>query len=164
MELVKPAFGLVFWMLISFGIIVFLLKKFAWPVILGALDERERSISEALNSAQRAKEEMAGLKADNEKLLLEARNQRDIILKEARDAKDSIINDAKSKATEEADRLRKLAREDIQNEKMAAITDLKNQVAVLSIEIAEKVIRQQLGTDAQQKALVTELLKDVKMN
>ncbi len=147
MELVKPAFGLIFWMLISFGIIVFLLKKFAWPVILGALDERERSITEALNAAQRAKEEMAGLKADNEKLLLEARNQRDLILKEARDAKDSIINDAKAKATEEADRLRKIAREDIQNEKMAAITDLKNQVAMLSIQIAEKVIRQQLSTD-----------------
>ncbi|MDQ3051458.1 MAG: F0F1 ATP synthase subunit B [Bacteroidota bacterium] len=164
MELVKPAFGLIFWMLISFGIIVFLLKKFAWPVILGALDERERSITEALNAAQRAKEEMAGLKADNEKLLLEARNQRDLILKEARDAKDSIINDAKAKATEEADRLRKIAREDIQNEKMAAITDLKNQVAMLSIQIAEKVIRQQLSTDDKQKALVSDLLKDVKMN
>lgn len=164
MELVKPAFGLIFWMLISFGIIVFLLKKFAWPVILKALDERERSIADALNSAMRAKEEMASLKADNEKLLLEARNQRDIILKEARDAKDAIINDAKFKATEEADRLRKIAREDIQNEKMAAITDLKNQVAALSIQIAEKVIRQQLSTDEKQKALVADLLKEVKMN
>ncbi len=164
MELVKPAFGLIFWMLISFGIIVFLLKKFAWPVILKALDDRERSIADALNSAIRAKEEMASLKADNEKLLLEARNQRDIILKEARDAKDAIINDAKSKATEEADRLRKLAREDIQNEKMAAITDLKNQVATLSIQIAEKVIRQQLSSDDKQKALVADLLEEVKMN
>lgn len=164
MELVKPAFGLIFWMLISFGIIVFLLMKFAWPVILKALDERERSITEALNAARSAKEEMAGLKADNEKLLLEARNQRDIILKEARDAKDAIINDAKFKATEEGDRLRKIAREDIQNEKMAAITDLKNQVAALSITIAEKVIRQQLASDEKQKALVGELLKDFKMN
>jgi len=164
MELVKPAFGLVFWMLISFGIIVFLLKKFAWPIILKALDERERSIADALNSAMKAKEEMASLKADNEKLLLEARNQRDLILKEARDAKDAIINEAKSKATEEADRLRKIAREDIQNEKMAAINDLKNQVANLSVQIAEKVIRQQLASDDKQKALVADLLKDVKMN
>lgn len=164
MELVKPAFGLVFWMVVSFSIILFLLKKFAWPVILGALDERERSISEALNAAQKAKEEMSALKSDNEKLLQEARNQRDLILKEARDAKDSIINDAKSKATEESDRLRRLAREEIQNEKMAAITELKNQVATLSIEIAEKVIRQQLTADEKQKQLIQDMLKDVKMN
>lgn len=164
MELVKPAFGLVFWMVVSFSIILFLLKKFAWPVILGALDERERSISDALNAAQKAKEEMAALKSDNEKLLQEARNQRDLILKEARDAKDSIINDAKSKATEESDRLRRLAREEIQNEKMAAITELKNQVASLSIEIAEKVIRQHLTADEKQKQLIQDMLKDVKMN
>jgi F-type H+-transporting ATPase subunit b len=164
MELVKPAFGLVFWMVVSFSIIMFLLKKFAWPVILGALDEREKSIADALNAAQKAKEEMAGLKADNEKLLQEARNQRDLILKEAREAKDSIINDAKSKATEESDRLRRLAREEIQNEKMAAITELKNQVAVLSIQVAEKVIRQQLSTDDKQKQMVNDMLKDIKMN
>ena len=164
MELVKPAFGLVFWMVVSFSIILFLLKKFAWPVILGALDERERSIADALNAAQTAKEEMAALKSDNEKLLQEARNQRDLILKEARDAKDSIINDAKSKAIEESDRLRRLAREEIHNEKMAAITELKNQVANLSIEIAEKVIRQQLTSDEKQKQLIQDMLKDVKMN
>jgi F-type H+-transporting ATPase subunit b len=164
MELVKPAFGLVFWMVVSFSIILFLLKKFAWPVILGALDERERSIADALNAAQTAKEEMAALKSDNEKLLQEARNQRDLILKEARDAKDSIINDAKSKAIEESDRLRRLAREEIHNEKMAAITELKNQVANLSIEIAEKVIRQQLTVDEKQKQLIQDMLKDVKMN
>ncbi len=164
MELVKPAFGLVFWMLISFGIIVLLLKKFAWPIILKALDERERSIADALNSALKAKEEMANLKADNEKLLQEARNQRDLLLKDARETKDAIINDAKVKAGEEAERLRKMAREDIQNEKNAAIADLKNQVADLSIQIAEKVIRQQLSSDEKQKALVNDLLKDVKIN
>lgn len=129
---------------------------------LKSLDERERSIADALNAAQRAKEEMANLKADNEKLLQEARNQRDLILKEARDAKDSIINDAKTKATEEADRLRRIAREEIQNGKrLAAITELKNQVATLSIQIAEKVIRQQLSTDDKQKTLVNDLLKEV---
>lgn len=164
MELVKPAFGLVFWMLVSFSIIVFLLKKFAWPVILGSLQEREKSISDALNAAEKAKQDMANLKADNEKLLAEARNQRDLILKEARDAKESIINEARSKATEEADRLLRLSREQIQNEKMAAITELKNQVASLSIEIAEKVIRQQLSNDEKQKQLVQDMLKDVKMN
>lgn len=164
MELVKPSFGLVFWMIVSFSIILFLLKKFAWPVILGALDERERSINDALNAAQKAKEEMAALKSDNEKLLQEARNQRDLILKEARDAKEAIINEAKNKATEESDRLRRIAREEIQNEKMAAITELKNQVASLSIEIAEKVIRQQLSAEDKQKQLIQDMLKDVKLN
>jgi F-type H+-transporting ATPase subunit b len=151
-------------MLVSFAIIVFLLKKFAWPVILKALDERERSIADALNAAQRAKEEMASLKADNEKLLQQARNERDMILKEARDAKDAIISEARSKATEEADRLRRTAREDIQNEKRAAIAELKNQVATLSIKIAEKVIRKQLATDEKQHDLVEDLLKEANVN
>jgi F-type H+-transporting ATPase subunit b len=164
MELVKPAFGLVFWMIISFLTILLLLKKFAWPVIIKSLDEREKSIADALDAARKAKEEMTSLKADNEKLLQEARNQRDIILKEAREAKDAIVNDAKLKATEEADRLRRMAREDIQNEKMAAITELKNQVATLSIEIAEKVIRRQLVDDEKQKALMNDLIQDIKMN
>src|SRR5688500_6867228 len=164
MELVKPAFGLVFWMIISFLTILLLLKKFAWPVIIKSLDERERSIADALDAARKAKEEMTSLKADNEKLLQEARNQRNIILKEAREAKDAIVNDAKLKATEEADRLRRMAREDIQNEKMAAITELKNQVATLSIEIAEKVIRRQLVDDEKQKALMNDLIQDIKMN
>ena len=164
MELVKPAFGLVFWMTLSFLIIMFLLKKFAWPVILKSLDERERNIADALNAAKKAKEEMQNLKADNEKLLQEARNERDNILKEARDAKDSIISEAKNKATEESDRLRRIAREEIQNEKLAAITELKNQVANLSIEIAEKVIRHELSSDEKHKVLIQDMLKDVKMN
>ncbi len=164
MELVKPDFGLIFWMLLSFGILVFLLTKFAWKPILKALKDREQSIEDSLRSAEKARQEMANLKADNEKLLAEARNERDKILKEAREAKDNIINEARSKASEEADRLIKIARETIYNEKMAAITDLKNQVANLSIEIAEKVIRQQLSTDEKQKALVAEMLKDVKLN
>jgi F-type H+-transporting ATPase subunit b len=164
MELVKPDFGLIFWMLLSFGILVFLLAKFAWKPILKALKEREQSIEDSLRSAEKARNEMANLKADNEKLLAEARNERDKILKEAREAKENIINEARGKASEEADRLIKIARESIHNEKMAAITDLKNQVANLSIEIAEKVIRQQLSTDEKQKALVAEMLKDVKLN
>lgn len=164
MELVKPAFGLTFWMVLGFLIVLFLLTKFAWKPILKALHERENSIDEALNAAKKAKEEIAGLKADNEKLLAEARQERDQILKEARITKDSIINEARSKATVEADRLLTLAREGIHNEKMAAITDLKNQVALLSVEIAEKVMKQQLANDDKQKALVADLLKDVKMN
>jgi F-type H+-transporting ATPase subunit b len=164
MELVKPAFGLVFWMLLFFGIIFFILKKYAFPLILNGLKEREESIQSALDAAKRAKEEVQGLKADNERILAEARNERDKMLKEARDAKDSIIGEARGKATVEAERLLGIAREAIKNEKMAAITELKNQVAILSVEIAEKIMKQQLADDAKQKALVTELLKDAKLS
>jgi len=107
---------------------------------------------------------MQNLKAENERILQEARNERDVILKEARETKDMIVNEARTKAQQEADRLIGIARDTINNEKMAAITELKNQVATLSIEIAEKVIRQQLSSDEKQKALVNDLLKDVKLN
>ncbi|MFN0189904.1 MAG: F0F1 ATP synthase subunit B [Bacteroidia bacterium] len=164
MELVKPEFGLIFWMSISFLIVVFLMRKFAWGPILSSLKERETSISDALNAAKKAKEEVANMTAENERILQEARNERDILLREARETKDQIINESRAKAQVEGDRLITLAREAITNEKMAAITDLKNQVAYLSIEIAEKMIRQKLSNDEQQKALVQEMLKDVKMN
>jgi F-type H+-transporting ATPase subunit b len=164
MELVKPDFGLVFWMTLSFLIVVFLMRKFAWGPILSSLKEREDSIADALNAAKKAKEEVANLKAENERILQEARNERDKILKEARDAKEQIVNEARTRAQTEGDRMLTIARESINNEKRAAIAELKNQVAHLSIEIAEKVIRQQLSSDEKQKALVQDLLKDVKMN
>ena len=164
MELVKPEFGLIFWMSISILIVVFLMRKFAWGPILSSLKERETSISDALNAAKKAKEEVANMTAENERILQEARNERDVLLREARETKDQIINESRAKAQVEGDRLITLAREAITNEKMAAITDLKNQVAYLSIEIAEKMIRQKLSNDEQQKALVQEMLKDVKMN
>jgi F-type H+-transporting ATPase subunit b len=164
MELVKPDFGLVFWMTLSFLIVVFLMRKFAWGPILSSLKEREDSIADALNAAKKAKEEVANLKAENERILQEARNERDKILKEARDAKEQIVNEARTRAQTEGDRMLTIARESIHNEKRAAIAELKNQVAHLSIEIAEKVIRQQLSSDEKQKALVQDLLKDVKMN
>ena len=164
MELVKPELGLIFWMSVSFLTVVFFLRKFAWGPILTSLKERETSIEDAINSAKKAKEEVQNLKAENERILQEARNERDIILREARETKDAIVNEARGKAQVEADRMINIAREAIQNEKMAAITELKNQVATLSIDIAEKVIRQQLTNDDKQKALVNDLLKDVKLN
>jgi len=162
MELVKPAIGLLFWMCVSFGIVLFILKKFAWKPILQALKDRETSISDALNSAQKAKEEMLALQAGNEKILNEARAERDTILKLAREAKETIIGEAKTKATSEANKIVAQARETINNEKMAAITELKNQVATLSIEIAEKILKTELSSDEKQKALVKNLLDEVK--
>lgn len=164
MDLVKPSSGLMFWMLLFFGIIFFILVKFVWPVILKALKEREDSIQSALDSAKQVKAEMAALKADNEKLLAEARNERDRLLREARDTKDSIIAEAKNKAQSEAQKLMTQARETINTEKNAAVAELKNQVAAMSIEIAEKILRTELSSDEKQKALVGNLIKDINLN
>lgn len=164
MGLVKPEFGLLFWMLVSFLIIFFLLKKFAWSPILTMIKEREVSIQDALDAAQKAKAEMKALQANNEKLLNDARAERDVMLKEARETKDLIVNEAKAKATQEGERIIKAARETIQNEKMAAITELKNQVASLSIQIAEKILKEELSSTEKQKTLVKALLEEVNLN
>ncbi len=164
MELIKPAIGLIFWMCLTFFIVLFILKKFAWKPILKALKDREDSIQNALDTAKKAREEMAGLKADNEKIIAEAKTERDIILKEAREIKDKMINEAKDRASKEADKIVAIARENIQNEKMAAITELKNQVAKLSIDIAEKILTEELSSPAKQKQLVSALLDDVNLN
>lgn len=164
MDLILPSFGLVFWMTLTFLIVFFILKKFAWKPILKALGDREKSIQDALDSAEKAKEEMAKLQANNEKILQEARNERDKLLKEARETKDSIIAEAKTKAQSEAEKIMQSARESIQSEKNAAIVELKNQVATLSIDIAEKIIKSELSSDEKQKALVKNLLNDVNVN
>jgi F-type H+-transporting ATPase subunit b len=164
MDLVTPQIGLIFWMVVTFVTVLVILRKFAWKPILKALSDREESISEALNTAKKAKEEMASLKADNERLLNEARSERDKMLKEAREAKDIIVGEAKTKAQAEANKIMTSARETINNEKMAAITELKNQVASMSIDIAEKILRHELSKDEKQKSLVDSLLKDVSLN
>jgi F-type H+-transporting ATPase subunit b len=164
MELIKPGFGLIFWMFISFLSVLFILGKFAWPMILKSLKEREESIANALNSARKAKEEMAALKSDNEKLIMQARAERDQLLKEARDTRDSIVAEARTKAQAEANKIMAQSRETINNEKNAAITELKNQVAAMSIEIAEKILRQELSNDDKQKNLMDNLIKDISLN
>jgi len=164
MELIKPAIGLIFWMCLTFGIVLFILKKFAWKPILKALKDRENSIQSALDTAKKAREEMANLRADNEKIIAEAKTERDSILKEAREIKEKMIIEAKNRASKEAEKIVTVARENIQNEKMAAITELKNQVAHLSIEIAEKILKQELSEKDKQKSIVKNLLEDVKMN
>ncbi len=164
MELVKPEFGLIFWMCISFGVIFFILKKFAWLPILNMLNERETSIQNALDSAEKAKEEMKAMQSSNERILADARAERDLLLKDARDIREKMISEAKNIAAKEGERMLKSARENIQNEKMAAISELKNQVAVLSIEIAEKILKSELSSDEKQKSLVKNLLQDVNLN
>ncbi len=159
-----PDTGLLIWMMITFLIVLILLRKFAWKPILKMIKDREESIDGALKSAENAKLEMQNLKSDNEKILAQARSERDQMMKDARDMKDSIVGEAKGKAKEEADKMLTSAREAIQNEKMAAITELKNQVALLSVEIAEKILKRELSDENKQKDLIGDLLKDTKLN
>ena len=162
MELVTPAIGLIFWTTVVFTLLVLLLKKFAWKPILSAVDERNKSIKDSLAQAEKARSEMSELTANNEKIIAQAKVDRDLILKEARDMKNEIISEAKDKASKEAEKLVTTAKEQILNEKMKAITELKNHVADLSIEMAEKILRSELSDVAKQKELVTKALKESK--
>lgn len=164
MGLVTPNPGTIFWMLIIFGITFFILRKFAWKPILDALKNREESIANALNSAEQARKEMEELKADNEKIIAEARKEKDIILKEAKEIKEKIIAEAKEKASAEVQKSIELGRQQIQSEKMAAINDIKKQVAELSVMIAEKVIKKELGNKGEQQKMVDGLVDDIKLN
>lgn len=164
MELIQPGLGLIFWMTISFGLVLFILAKYAWKPILKSLKEREASIDEALHEADKAREEMKQLQFSNETLLREAKNERDAILNEARKVREKMIDEARTKANEEANRIVENAKERIENEKMAAITELKNQIALLSIEIAEKLIREELSKDKKQEILIQKMLDDIKSN
>ena len=162
--LVTPDLGLIVWTTLVFCILFFLLAKFAWKPILKAVNERDASIKEALSSAEEAKRKIAELKSDNQELLNEARAERDAMLKEARGIKDSIVAGAKVTANEEAEKIIVAARESIRHEKMAAITELKNQVAVLSIEIAEKILKNELSSTDKQKAIIDNVVKDINLN
>lgn len=164
MKLVTPDLGLVIWMSLTFLTVLFLLSKFAWKPILKMIKDREESIEGALQSAEKAKQEMIRLQSNNENLLREAQVEREAMLKAARDAKDSMINEAKATAKAEADRIIALAREAINNEKQAAVTELKNQVAQLSLQVAEKLIREQLSSDEKQKELANKLVAELKLN
>lgn len=162
--LVTPELGLIIWSTLVFCILFFLLAKYAWKPILKAVKEREASIENALNAAEQAKNEMKQLSASNEALLNQARAERDEMLKEARITKDKMIIEAKLTANTEAERIIASAREAIQNEKLAAITELKNQVATLSIEIAEKILKQELSTAEKQKSLIDSAVAEINLN
>jgi F-type H+-transporting ATPase subunit b len=164
MELVTPGLGLIFWMALGFGIVLWILGKFAWKPILKSIKDRESTIEDALNAAEKAKEEMVNLKITNEKTLQEAKEEKAAILKEARKIKDSIIEEAEKKANEKYQTIVESAMQEIQNRKLEAITELKNQLAILSIEVAEKLIKEELSKDDKQKQLINTLLKNVKLN
>lgn len=164
MELVTPGIGLIFWMTLSFSILLFILWKFGWKGIVKSINDRNASIENALTAAEKAKDEMKSLQVSNEKLLAEAREESNKILMEAKRIKENTIDEARTKAKIEADKIIAQAKITIENEKKAAITDLKNQVANFSIEIAEKLIQNELSKDEKQKEYLDKWVNEVKFN
>jgi F-type H+-transporting ATPase subunit b len=164
MDLILPDYGLLFWTGLVFCLLLFLLAKFAWKPILNAVDAREQKIHEALELAVKTKAEMQLLQAENEKILKAARAERDAIMNDAKETAVQMIEDAKNKAKLEANKIVESAKTSIAMEKTAAIVDLKNQLAGFSLDIAEKIVRGELSTDAKQKALAEKLADDINMN
>ncbi|HPS83415.1 MAG TPA: F0F1 ATP synthase subunit B [Bacteroidales bacterium] len=162
--LTTPGLGLIFWTTIVFLLLFLLLAKFAWKPIVAAIRKRNEAIDNALQAAEKARQEMAQLQVNNEQLLKEAQKERDIILAEARKMRDKIVEEAGVKAKEETERIIAAAQENIHFEKMAAITELKNQVAVLSLEIAEKIIQENLAGDAKQQELAQKMAGEISFN
>ncbi len=158
------SFGLFFWQLIILLIVIFILGKFAWKPIINALEERENGITDALASAEKAKLEMARLTNENGQLLKEAREERDNILKEAKVLKDKIVAEAKELAQVEGAKLIDQARREIEDQKVKAMAEVKNQVSSLALDIARKVLTKEFEDQGKQQALVSDLLKDVKLN
>lgn len=162
--MIEPGIGLLFWMTLTFLILLALLAKFAWKPILTAVNEREVSIQDALNQVQLAREEMKSLKSENEHIIREAKLERDSILKEAREIKDRIVADAKEAAKTEGDKMIEQARQSIQAEKSAAMADIKNQIGSLSVNIAENILKQKLDNSEAQNSLVENYLNTSNLN
>lgn len=164
MDLLTPGTGLILWQAIVFILLFLLLSKLAWKPILNSLKERETSIQNALNAADKARAEMNRLKADNEKLLKEAREDRDKILKEAREATNRMKEEAKLEAKKAADKIIDDARQTIQIEKQTALKEVKIQVALFSLQVAGKLMKKNLADDKAQKELVESYIKELKLN
>lgn len=162
--LLNVGVGTIFWTSLSFFIVAFLLKKFAWGPILSSIEERDNFIAKSLEKAEEAKLEMQSLKAENEKILSEARAERETILKEARTMKEQIVQEAKKTASAEKAKMVKQAKDEIIREKASALSEVKNQVAELSLEIAEKVIKQELKGEEKHQSLVNQEIKSAKLN
>ena len=164
MDLLSPELGLFFWTLLAFVIVFFILKKYAWGPILKSLGDRERGIAESIATADRVRKEMSALQAQNETLLVQAREERQVMLREAKEAGDKMIADAKERARTEGDKMIAEARAQIEQQKMAALTDVKNQIGILAVEVAEKVLRRNLASDTAQTEYARQLVDNVELN
>ena len=163
MELITPGIGLIFWTTVVFLVLFFVLKKYAWPSVLSMLKEREQAIESALSAAEKAREEIQNIHADNEKLLREARIQSDEILRSAEELRKETIGKAQNEAQKEYDRIVENARQAIENEKQAAIVELQNEVAKLSLDIAEKILREEMKNKQQYDSLIEKSITDAKL-
>jgi F-type H+-transporting ATPase subunit b len=164
MQLLTPSLGLIVWTLLAFLVVFFILAKFAWPAIINGLREREKTIADSLASAENIKAEMAKMKSENEALLVQAREERAGMLKDAKNTADKMVADAKEKAKTEYDKILADAQAAINQQKNAVLTDLKNQVGSLVIEVAEKVLRQELNDKTKQENYIKQLTDEVKLN
>jgi len=162
--MLTPEIGLIVWTTIAFGILFFVLSKYAWKPILNTVNKREESIKDALDEAEKARLEMQNLHADNERILKEARAEREAMLKEARELKTKMIADAKDEAQSQASKMIEQAQSAIESEKKAAMAELKNHVAGLAVDIAEKVVRDELSNKDKQIQLVESMLGDAALN
>lgn len=163
MSLVTPGIGLLFWMLISFGILLYILKTFAWKPILGSIKDREKSIDDALKSAEKAREEMTEITADNQKILDEARKQSEIIIREAKEMSQQLKDEAKKRADEQALKIVEDAKLQITAQKQAAIVEMREEVAKLSIQIASKVVKADLATNDKHIKFINESLNEIEL-
>lgn len=164
MDLLTPELGLFFWTLIAFLAVFMILRKFAWGPILSSLGEREKGIADSIASAQRVKNEMSQLQAENEKLLAQAREERSAMLKEAKEIKDRIVGEAKDQAKAEANKIIVEAQEQIQQQKLAALTEVKNEIGNLAVEVAGKILRKQMSAADGQEMYMKMLADNIKLN
>ena len=164
MDLLTPDLGLLFWQILIFGILFFILSRFAWKPITNSLKEREDDIQSALDMAQQTRAEMAQLKAQNDKILVEARTERDAILRGAKETADRMIAEAQNKAAAEGQRMLDQARDAMQNERQALVTQMKREMVSLSLGIAEKVLNKELGDKTAQEKLVNDLVAQSRLN
>ena len=164
MELLLPKLGLMLWTLIAFAIVFFILAKYAWKPIVGALKQREKNIDDAIFSAEKVRQEMNELKSENEELLAKAREERSQMMRDAKETRDNIIAEAKEHAKDEMNKIVADAQAVIHQQKMAAITDLKNQVGNLVLEVSEKVLRRELNSQADQEKYIQQLTQNVELN
>lgn len=164
MDLLTPSFGLLIWTLLAFGVVFFILKKYAWPAIVKGLKDREQSIADALSTAEKVKAEMSQMKSEHETLLAQAREERAQILKEARETKEKIINESKDAAKTEASKIVAEAQAAIEAQKMAALIDVKNQVGKMVVEVSEQILRRELKNKNEQEAHIKGLVNEVKLN
>ncbi|HYD20495.1 MAG TPA: F0F1 ATP synthase subunit B [Flavipsychrobacter sp.] len=164
MDLLTPELGLFIWTLVAFLLVFFILRKFAWKPILSMLGEREKGIAESIAAADKIKSEMSLMQNENEKLMIQAREERAQMLRDAKELKDKIVNEAKDQAKAEANKIVSEANAQIQQQKMAALTDVKNEIGKLSVEVAEKILRKQLAAGEAQDQYVNMLAEEIKLN